>query len=42
MDGLFYKPVPVLADEDNIGGSAIYRRDGGKDLRKTFGVPSRT
>ena len=24
MVGVFYKAVPVLADEDKIGGSAIY------------------
>jgi len=26
MVGLFYKAVPVLADEDKIGGSAIFSR----------------
>jgi len=44
MVGLFYKAVPVLADEDKIGGSAIHSLLGtvprGKDVTaiETFGM----
>jgi len=34
MVGLFYKAVPVLADEDRIGGSAILK------LRRSNGIYS--
>ena len=36
MVGLFYKAVPVLADENKIGGSAICSKD---RLPETLGKP---